>query len=188
MMVRTIRWNGRFTSRTRSLLGSDSEASIPRNNSYFETQRFKDGYVHSESEYLHSHSPLRYTCSRTAKRKPTNTVLNHSIRQALWPVTTTTKFWFRHITIYGRICKLLRVPRPIFGCFGADFRRFCCDPCDLSSNREGLWPVTAELNDLVQYTNTRDKLTWWWRPLPHGTAEQVPIRLRYSSQHIFYSR
>jgi len=85
------------------------------------------------------------------------TVLNHSIRQALWPVTSTMKFWFHHITIYRSICKLLRVPRPIFGGFGPDFQRFCCDPCDVSSNWEGLWPVTAKLNDLVQYPEREAK-------------------------------
>jgi len=60
MMVRTIRWNGRFTSQTRSLLGSDSVANMTRKISYFETRRFKDGYVHSESEYVHTHSPLHF--------------------------------------------------------------------------------------------------------------------------------
>ena len=44
------------------------------------------------------------------------------------------KFWWQFVRKFS-------IFRPFFDIFGG----FCCDLCDLSSNWEGLWPVTDEL-------------------------------------------
>ncbi len=105
-----------------------------------------------------------FACVRFSRKYANgSTVSFHSIRQGLLPVTSLLKFWFRHFTKWPwHSLKILAV----WHCRPQIFLFLACDLQmnsapdenghylrDISAILEAPWRVTAELNEMVQYSN-----------------------------------
>jgi hypothetical protein len=92
-----------------------------------------------------------------------STVVFHSIRQGPWRVTALPKFWFRHLQNLGVTTPEIRqysaAGRKILPCWDCDHQTVSAQEKNLCYQRyisailKAAWCVTAELNEIVQYSN-----------------------------------